>query len=139
MVKTFDPALFSMIVGGKIMSGFGDGTFIKLTMNEQAFSLKVGVDGEGTRAKSNNRSGRFEITLMQSSQSNDDLSAFATADQLSNSGAVPVLMKDGSGRTVAQATTAWVQKLPDTEFSKDPTTRTWILESDEINAFIGGN
>lgn len=138
-VLTFDPKQFSMIVGGKIMSGFSDGTFIKVSRNEQAFNLKVGVDGEGTRAKSNNRSGKYEITLMMSSSSNDDLSGFAAADELSNTGAVPVLLKDGSGRTVCASTTGWVQKYPDSEFAKEVTTRTWVVESDEINMFIGGN
>ncbi len=139
MVFTYDPKQVSAIVGGKIMSGFGDGTFIKLTRNEQAWNMKIGVDGEGTRAKSNNKGGKIEITLMNSSSSNDDLSAFAAADELSNTGAVPFLLKDNSGRTVATALTAWVQKYPDTEFAKEANTRTWVLETDELDIFIGGN
>lgn len=138
-VKTFDPKIFSVIVGGKIMSGFADGTFIKVTRHEQAFTLKVGVDGEGARAKSGNRSGTFEITLMNSSYSNDDLSAFALADEVSGTGVVPVLVKDGSGRTVCESTTAWVQKFPDAEFGKEIGERTWIIESDEVIMFLGGN
>jgi hypothetical protein len=139
MVLTYDPKNVSMIVGGKIMSGFGDGTFIKVSRNEQAFNLKVGVDGEGTRAKSNNFSGKFEITLMQSSSSNDVLSSYASADQLSNSGVVPVLLRDNNGTTLATALTGWVQKLPDTEFAKEVTTRTWVIETDDIELFVGGN
>ncbi len=138
-VRTFDPKQTSMIVGGKIMSGFADGTYIKVTRNEQSFTLKVGVDGEGSRAKSNNKSGKFEITLMQTSPSNDDLAALAAADEASGLGLAPCLMKDGSGRTVCQATTAWVQKQPDVELGKEVGTRTWVLESDEINMFVGGN
>ncbi len=138
-VFTFDPKLFTVVVGGKILSGFGDGTFVKVTRNEQAFTLKVGVDGEGTRAKSNNRSGKYEFTLMQSSASNDDLSAFAAADELSNAGAVPILVKDGSGRTVCSSVTGWVQKYPDTEFAKETSTRTWTIESDFVQMFVGGN
>jgi hypothetical protein len=138
-VATYDPKNVSMIVGGQIMSGFGDGTFIKLSRNEQAFNLKVGVDGEGTRAKSNNLSGKIEITLMQSSAANDILSSYALADQLSNTGAVPVLFRDNSGRTLATALTAWVQKVPDTEFAKEVTTRAWVLETDSLQIFIGGN
>ncbi len=139
MVFTYDPKQVSMIVGGKIGHGFADGTFIKLSRNEQAFNLKVGVDGEGTRAKSNNKSGKIEITLMQSSSFNDVLSAYAAADELSNSGAVPVIFKDNSGRTLATALTAWVQKYPDAEFAKETSTRAWTLETDELNILIGGN
>lgn len=139
MVLTYDPKNVSMIVGGKIMHGFGDGTFIKVMRNDQAFNLKVGVDGEGTRAKSNNKSGKFEITLMQSSSSNDVLSSYASADELSSSGVVPVLLRDNNGTTLATSLTGWVQKLPDTELQKEVTTRTWVIESDQVELFIGGN
>ena len=127
------------IVGGKIGQGFSDGTFIKVERNEQAFSLKVGVDGEGTRAKSNNKSGKITITLMQSSSFNDVLSAFAAADELSNTGAVPFFLKDNSGRTLVTALTCWVQKYADSEFAKEVSTRTWVLETDDIEVFVGGN
>lgn len=136
---TFDPKQTSMIVGGKIISGFSDGSYITAERNEQAFNLKVGVDGEGTRAKNNNRSGKITIELMQSSPSNDDLSGFALADEAGNTGAVPVLLKDGSGRTVAACVTGWVQKLANATFAKEVSTRSWVIETDNLNLFIGGN
>jgi hypothetical protein len=139
MVLTYDPKQVTVIVGGKIMSGFADGTFVKISRNEQAFNLKVGVDGEGTRAKSNNKSGKVEITLMNSSSSNDDLSGFAAADELSNTGVVPMLVKDASGSTICTAGTSWVQKYPDTEFTKEASTRTWVMETDLLQMFVGGN
>jgi hypothetical protein len=139
MLFTYDPKQVAMIVGGQIMSGFSDGTFITVTRNEQAFNLKVGVDGEGTRAKSNNKSGKFEIELMQSSSSNDVLSGYAAADELSSTGAVPVYLKDNSGRTICTALTAWVQKYPDQPFAKEVSTRKWILETDDVEIFVGGN
>lgn len=139
MVLQYDPKNVSMIVGGKIMHGFADGTFIKVMRNQQAFTLKVGADGEGTRAKSNDKSGKFEITLMQSSSSNDVLSAYASADELSNSGVVPVLLRDNNGTTLATCLSGWVQKLPDTEFAKEVGTRTWVFETDALEMFVGGN
>lgn len=138
-VKVYDPKQISIIVGGKILSGFADGTFLKVERNEQAYTLKVGVDGEGARAKNNNKSGKFTFTLMQTSSSNDVLSAYASADELGNAGAVPVLVKDHNGTSVATAATAWVQKLPDLEDAKEITMRTWVLETDELLMSIGGN
>lgn len=138
-VKTYDPKQVSLIVGGKIISGYTDGTFISAERNEQMFNLKVGVDGIGTRAKTNNQSGKITITLHQSSNSNDDLSAFAAADELSNAGAVPILLRDASGRTLASALTAWVQKLANAEFAKEVSNRVWVLETDQLLLFDGGN
>jgi hypothetical protein len=138
-VQQYDPKNISVIVGGKIISGFGDGTFVLAERNEQAWNLKVGVDGEGTRAKNNNRSGKVTLTLMQSSGSNDDLSAFASADELSNTGAVPLLIRDNLGTTICTALTAWVQKIANMEDAKEVSTRTWVLETDELDMFVGGN
>ena len=138
-VKTYDPKQVSMIVGGKIITGFTDGTFITAERNEDMWTMKVGVDGIGTRAKTNNTSGKLTITLHQSSSSNDDLSAFAAADELSDSGAVPVLLKDNSGRTVVTALTAWVKKYANAEFAKEVSNRVWVLETDQLVMFDGGN
>lgn len=138
-VFTYDPKQVSVIVGGKIITGFADGSFVEFERNENAWNLKVGVDGEGARAKSNNLSGKITLTLMQSSASNDVMSAFAAADELSNAGAVPFYLKDNSGRTIATALTAWVQKYPKTTFAKEIESRQWILETDDIEIFVGGN
>lgn len=138
-LTTYDPKNVSVIIGGKIMSGFADGTFVTVERNEQAFNLKVGVDGEGTRAKSNNKSGKITIVLMQSSPSNDDLSAIAAADELTGAGIVPSLVKDNSGTSLATALTSWVQKYSNNEYGKEVTTRTWIMETDELQTFVGGN
>jgi hypothetical protein len=139
MIKTYDPKNISLIVGGKIITGFGDATFITVERNEQAFNLKVGVDGEGARSKNNNKSGKVTFVLMQTSSSNDDMSALAAADELSNSGVVPLYMKDHNGTTLVGALSAWIQKLPNIEEAKEVSMRTWILETDELNMFVGGN
>lgn len=139
MVRTYDPKSVAVIFAGKILSGFADGTFILAERNEQAFNLKVGVDGEGTRAKSNNKSGKVTITLMNSSPSNDDLSSFAAADELSNSGVGALLVKDNSGTTVIAAATAWVQKVANAEMAKEANQRVWVLETDNLSTFVGGN
>ena len=138
-VATYDPKNVAVIVGGKSLSGFGDNTFVKISRNEQAFNLKIGVDGEGSRAKSNNFSGKIEVTLMQTSASNDVLSAYALTDQLSNKGIVPILVRDNNGTTLATALSAWVQKLPETEFNKEVGMRTWIFETDNLELNVGGN
>jgi hypothetical protein len=139
MAKTFDPKQVSVIVGGHIVQGFADGTFVKVARNNDMFALKVGADGEGARAKSNDKSGTLEITLLQSSASNDVLSGFATSDEISNGGQVPLLVKDGNGTTLVEALTGWVKKKPDVEFGKEISDRVWVFESDKLDMLIGGN
>lgn len=138
-VKTYDPKSISMIVGGHIVSGFDDGTFVKVSRATEAYTKKVGADGEPSRTKNNDKSGTIEITLLQSSASNDVLSGYALADEVNNGGQVPVLMRDANGTTVVNSEAGWVQKMPDLELGKEMGSRTWVIECGSIDIFIGGN
>lgn len=137
-IAQYDPKKVLVIIGGAIMSGFSDGGLVTVARNEDAWTLQVGTDGEGTRSKTNNKSGRITVPLMQSSPSNDVLSALAIADELSNGGVVPILIKDSNGTTVCGAKAAWIVKIPDAEYGREAGPREWILESHEIDIFLGG-
>jgi hypothetical protein len=138
-VFQYDPKAFSMIVGGKIITGFSDDDFVEVEREEDAWMKKVGVDGEVTRAKSNNRSGHITLRIMQSSSSNDDLSAFALLDEASNGGAVPVLAKDGSGRSLFATDAGWVKKFPKATWKKGVAFYEWVIDTGNLDIFIGGN
>lgn len=138
MSKTYDPKSVSLIIGGHIVSGYDDGTFVEVARNNDTFALVSGADGETTRAKSNDKSGTISITLLQTSLSNDVLSGFAQADELSNGGTFTVLLKDNNGNTLCSSAIAWVQKVADSAFGKEQNSRTWIIETGELQMFIGG-
>ena len=112
-VYTYASDEVRIIVGGVPISGLADGTFVSVARDEQAFTKVTGADGTTSRAKSANRSGSITLTLSQTSPSNDVLSALAVADEETGAGVVPVLIKDGSGRSVHATDAAWVQKMPD--------------------------
>lgn len=138
-VLQYDPKAVSLIVGGHIITGFSDDDFIEVERSEDAYSKKTGVDGITTRARVNDRTGKITIRLMQSSSSNDDLSALALLDEKENSGAVPVLCKDTLGRSVFSSESAWVMKFPKTPFKKDVNVYEWVLETTALDVFVGGN
>lgn len=138
-VRQYDPSLVIVTVDGQDISGFADGTFVLTSRNNDLFTLTVGADGEATRAKSNDLSGRITVTLQQTSISNDILSALADADELSNQGSFPIQVKDASGTTLASAETAWITKKPDSSFGKETENREWVIEAACLEYFIGGN
>lgn len=138
-VKSYDPAQVSVTFAGIIVEGYADGTFITAARNNQSFTLKVGSSGEGARAKSNDRSGMVTLTLMQNSASNDLLSAQMALDEASGDGIGSLLIKDLSGTTLCSAETAWLQKPADVEFAKEISDRQWVIETDVLNIFAGGN
>lgn len=139
LLKTYDPKQVHVIVNGRSLTGFADGTFVKVSRDEDTFKLQVGADGEACRTKSNNRSGTYELTLQQSSEGNKILSDIALADETSNSGVVAVMVKDGSGNSLHTSESAWVQKPSDAEYGKDAGSRTWVLRTDDLVTYNGGN
>jgi len=138
-VRTFDPKSVIVSIGGVPLSGFADGTFLTIDRDENAFTKVTGADGTSTRVKSNNRSGSMTLTLKQSSPSNDILSGFAALDEISNSGVVPILIKDLSGNSLYFSATGWIQKYPTSEFSKDISNRAWVLDLVDVDIFVGSN
>lgn len=137
-MKSYDPKNVSMIIGSHIVTEFEDGTFINVERNNDTWAIKKGASGETARAKSNDRSGIFTFTLLQTSLSNDFLSALAITDETSNNGVVPVVIKENGGTTVASAVEAWIRRPSAVEFSKTVGARQWILETGELLLNVGG-
>ncbi len=138
-VRTYDPKQVVVLIGGVPVGGFADGTFLNVTRTADTFTKHVGADGNTSRTKSSDRSGEMTITLAQTSPSNDVLSGFALADELSNNGIVPILIKDLSGRTALVSAFGWIRKMPDVEFGKEVADRAWVFDLADIETFIGGN
>lgn len=138
-VKHYSSKEVSVIVGSSPLSGFADGDFCTVDRNEDAFELLVGADGEATRSLNSNKSGTVTIRLLASSASNDTLSELHQADQLSGRSTFGLMIRDNFGRSVYTAATAWVKKTPSAGFGKSAGTREWVIETDELIAYAGGN
>lgn len=140
-LRVYDPKQVVIAFGAIPVSGFADGTFLNVEQNEDAFSLQVGTDGEACRSRSNNNSARITFTLMQSSLSNDLLSAQHELDKALplGAGAVPLLIKDLSGRSLFTCQKAWIVRYPSAEFGREATGREWVIETDALIAVHGGN
>lgn len=135
----FDPSQVKVIFGTHSVSGYAEGTFIECRRNNDSFSLSVGADGKGVRVKSSNRSGEFELTLQQSSDSNQVLAALAITDELTGGGRAPMRVEDLSGETLIVAETAWIKKPADTMFGNESNDRVWLFETDNMVMNVGGN
>lgn len=138
-VKTYNAGEMVIIFAGVPFEGFADGTFVTVARDNPSWNSVVGSSGEGARAKSNDKSGTVTCTLLQTSLTNDALSALAIADENGGNIAAPILVKDGSGRTVAEAETAWIEKPADAEFGREISNREWVFKTDHLEIFVGGN
>jgi hypothetical protein len=136
--KSYDPAKVLIAFGGNQISGFADGTYLEVERNEDTWELVVGADGEATRARKHNRSAKATITLLQSSASNDILSAIQVADEIAGTGVNTLIVKDVLGTTLVSAQSAWIVKPAKISYSNGVESREWVIEMDDVDIFVGG-
>lgn len=138
MASTYDPKKVSVILGAHIAKGLAEGSNISVQRNSETFARKIGAGGETARVKSSDRSGRIVLTFMQTSETNDFLSAMFLADETSNSGKFPVLIVENGGTSLASAGEAWVIKPANLDYaSGDMTNRVWTIETGDLTMNVG--
>ncbi len=138
-LKTYDPDLVDVIVGSFPMTGFADGDMITVERDVERYLKHKGAKGAISRAKQLDKSAIATIMLASTSPSNDILSAFMIADEVNNDGIFPLLVKDGSGRTLVSAPECWVEKEPPMVKGKEVSEFEWTIAIAKLEIFIGGN
>jgi hypothetical protein len=137
-VKTYDPKKVIITLGPTVITGYAKDTFVKAGRIADTVTSEAGASGEVARALNADHRGTIELTLMQTSISNDFLSAQAVIDENTGAGALPFLMTDLRGTTILSARNAWVKKYADSEFGQGLSNRAWSIETDELEIFVGG-
>ncbi len=138
-MATLDPGSIVMTFKGVNITGVMDGTFCEVERAEDAVTMHVGAQGEVTRVMSRNKTGSVTFNIVQSSVTNQLLSAIAAADEKDRSGVGPLLITDLNGTTVYKATEAWIRKLPKGEHAKDATGRSWVIDCAKLLMNVGGS
>jgi hypothetical protein len=90
------------------------------------------------RRVTNDRRGTITLSLLQTSRSNLVLSTLAVADELSGNVVFPVVIKDQRGNDLHIAASAWIRKMPRTEYRAGVAMRAWELRTNYLNMFVGG-
>ncbi len=139
--KIYDSKEVSVIVAGiPVDSGYADGEFVKIEQNEEDFTMVVGTDGEVTRSKTNNKTAKVTLRLMQTADGNAALSALNRLDKAQSNGAGvgSFLVKDRtSGTIVYQASSCWISKPPSVSFDKVATAREWEITVADLDRTDG--
>lgn len=136
-VDTIDPKDVTVIVSGKIISGFGQ-DMITIEREANQVEDEVGADGDVARRVTNDRRGTIRLTLLQTSRSNLFLSTLAVSDELSGSVVFPVMIKDQRGNDLHIASTAWIRKMPGAAYRAGVEMRVWEIRTNVLNMFVGG-
>ncbi|WP_454691129.1 phage structural protein [Achromobacter aloeverae] len=138
--KTYDPGQVKLVVAAHSVSGYATDTFVNVEPIADGTQSVAGADGEVARSISRDERLRFTVTLLQTSASNDVLTALYQADKLSGgNGMFPIILTDLRGRTLHAVDSAWVTKLPPTGFGGTVGNREWVIETGSGDSFVGGN
>lgn len=130
-VETYSPQDVALSIGGNLMNGFADGTFISIEREVDAYTKMVGADGEVSRTRSANKSGMMTLTLKQTSDSNRVLGAYMALDETDNSGIFDCQLSDNLGNKIFSSE-AWIRKVPNSEYGSDESNREWTIDLADV-------
>lgn len=138
-VRTYDPKMVVVSVGGIPLRGYAEGSYITIERSNDMFVKTVGADGMVVRTKSNDESGTVTVSLSQTSVSNDVLSIFAALDARLNLGVKSIIVADVLGTTLCFGAHAWIRRLPSAAFSTSVGTREWAIDCAEMKMLVGSS
>jgi len=125
--QTYIPAEVAVSIGGNVIGGYADGTFISVERETDAYTKHVGADGEVSRTANANRSGTLTLTLKQTASSNLVLGAYANQDEASHDAVFDVLISDNLGNKLF-ASEGWIKKVPNQEYGDEQANREWAID-----------
>lgn len=133
-----------VICGIPIDDGLTEGGFFKLSPESEAFGVTAGADGHVVRyLKAGSNLRKWELTLLQTSSHNAQLSILHALDVESKNGAGigPFLLKDKGGTTLVGSDVCFITKAPDLELGAEVKDLTWegYIVVPHSAALIGGN
>lgn len=138
-LATYDPGQVNISFLGNALVGFDEDSQIVVERITELFTDKVGADGSVVRTRTRDKRTKVTLKLLQTSPSNDVLSAAVALDQ-SGQAYGPLLVTDVlSPGTVLHGGQAWVAKLPNAEYGKEAGSREWVFTIASGDMFVGGN
>ncbi|HEC64373.1 MAG TPA: hypothetical protein ENI23_03680 [bacterium] len=112
------------------VSGFEDGEFITVVMDEDDMILRKGSDNTTSVAASNNSAATTTLTLQETSDSNNFLYVLRNANLiLPGSGFFMFNMKCATTGETFTAPEMWVMKPPDSPKAREVSPRAWNLQT----------
>jgi hypothetical protein len=138
-VKTHIPKKVTLAFGGVPIKGTIKGTYVNVEQSEDTWQDEQGTDGAVSRILSGDEMTDVTITIQQTSPSNDYLSGVYQADKRTGLGALPLVVKDNSGRSIFVSDQAWIKKPAPAAFADTLQPRAWVFRCATPQNFVGGN
>lgn len=124
-VKTYDPKKVIVMYGGRVVTGFAEGSMVKCEKNEDNNMAHVGVLGEVSRAINADNTGKITISLAGTSPFIGIFAQKAAANELE---ACNVIDMNDHGLNVG-GSECWITKAPDINIGKE-------VEDQDVEIFV---
>ncbi|TAK30997.1 MAG: DUF3277 family protein [Myxococcaceae bacterium] len=135
MANTFDSNEVSINFAGRdLATSRADGDFVTLTFTTELYSMKAGSDGEVTRSKNNDRSGKCTLKFLNTSEAHRVLTALYNEAEASSNGddIAPLQVRSRSTGLAYHAEQAWISKHPDISFGKEAGELDWEISYERL-------
>lgn len=123
-ISTYDAKKVTTVVGGRIITGFPDGSMVKASKTNNNFDSSSGAQGDVAVAINGDRLGMVVITLLPTSPSIPYL------DQLANDNIMTSVWINSANalKETTGGSKAMIQKIADVEYGKGISNREYTLE-----------
>ncbi len=121
---------------GIAFEGFAPDSFLRLQRTSPLVTPVVGAGGQVALTRNADKTGTIEIELMQTSLSNQMLSAIQAKQdnmELEEDISSNFVIYDPSGSVLATGINAWLQELPQVELGRDQNSKTWIFGCEKLD------
>jgi hypothetical protein len=147
IVGTYVPSALTVVISHRatnqtvVLGGFAPDTIVSIERPDPTWESNIGTHGTHERIHRMDKTIRATISLQQTSESNDFLSAILAYDEkdLRGGGLFTCTIADKSGRSAAYSDQAYVIQPSTYEFGQAASTRDWMIIMPYAEQHIGGN
>ncbi|ANT42390.1 virion structural protein [Salmonella phage BPS15Q2] len=136
MYQQYSPKDVVCSWNGIAIEGFAPDSFLRLQRTSPLITPVVGAGGQVALTRNADKTGTIEIELMQTSLSNQMLSAIQAKQdnmELEEDISSNFVIYDPSGSVLATGINAWLQELPQIELGRDQNSKTWIFGCEKLD------
>lgn len=136
MYQQYSPKDVVCSWNGIAIEGFAPDSFLRLQRTSPLITPVVGAGGQVALTRNADKTGTIEIELMQTSLSNQMLSAIQAKQdnmELEEDISSNFVIYDPSGSVLATGVNAWLQELPQIELGRDQNSKTWIFGCEKLD------
>lgn len=139
-ISSYSPENVVILIAGVYrVEGLLSGSFLTISKNSPIAVAERTADGVVARLINKDDSYSVAITLTSTTEANDFLTKLALIDRATNKGIFPILIKDTTGSSFFFSPSAWIEVMPDQEFTEEISPRVWIFRCTQCLENIGSN